>query len=461
MSVACSNFKGCCTYPIGGYVSSVLLISTLCAMGATIYGVSSCTFVSITFQSDVGDFENYFLSTDVGSTNNNNRAAYKVGAGLFQWLRPNSNFNYTQLYTSPDVSDTLNDTISMPADAMKNWNDGSCVGYSQMILTAIAQSNNSSFFNMARAFGIASVLVSVLMTIWSFLSACMDWNQIQIFLLSGLNFSGALFTGLTYLFHRSSLCTSLFIEPSCQIENGGLVMIGATILWLVTFLVSVIFVRSSSGAVGSSTQNSSSNHKNRGYESDTVEKQNAKWKADMERSIARKKTLSLQGPPPKTPDELFQKNSYSFDSQKNWHHPIASRRDRTQSYDGSKTSRSMLTHQQHQQREAGPAYTKIQQSYSYDEATKQMKLTTRSTPISDIESADVPTRSSSLPLPQGDGSITTLRSTPLASHDLQKSKNKKKLVVVDDISEPDVMEVYVKNRLDHIQALTNQRKTEV
>lgn len=58
-----------------------------------------------------------------------------------------------------------------------------------------------------------------------------------------------LFTAMTFLIFMSSLCSDLTsyqdgsYETDCTIDQGGLVVIAATLFWAVAFLISVVYIK--------------------------------------------------------------------------------------------------------------------------------------------------------------------------------------------------------------------------
>jgi hypothetical protein len=197
------------TYPLGGSVTAALILSTSAALAATMYATASCRFVVIRFSSNTGGFEEHF-GTNRGGTDNGS-VQYKAAVGLYQWLRP----------YDPAL-----------------WSTGACAGYQQTMLASISD----TYFEAARTFGVFAVLMAVVKVCWIFLSACLDMNRFQAILFCVLSFVGTVSTGMTFMFHKSSLCTTQFLTRECEVDEGGLVMIAATVLWLITFMVSVYFV---------------------------------------------------------------------------------------------------------------------------------------------------------------------------------------------------------------------------
>ena len=235
----------CSTYPLGGQVTAALLLTTMAALTTTIYATISCRFVVLTYTIDNinGDnddddgvfvFEDYFQQQQRGNVNDFSSNAtditdpsinlvYRTSLGLYQWLRP------------------LPPSITGTTTSITDWTVGTCVGYQQTMLTAF-QSDNI-MFDLSRIMAIFAILLALFQFGWMFLSACMTMNRMQMYLFILLSACGTFFTGLTFLFHKSTICTTEFENSAyCQIDQGGLVMIAATILWFITFLISIYYV---------------------------------------------------------------------------------------------------------------------------------------------------------------------------------------------------------------------------
>lgn len=209
------------SYPHGGYTSLGLFLTCALALSTTTYAVASCRMVVVTFTSSQGGFEEFF--SDMNDREGETAARYKVGAGLFQWLRPFDSVN--------DAKGNNNNN--------DNWSNGYCVGYQSTMLTSISDTP----FETARGFAVFAVLLAVIVTIWSMLSACISWNRIQIRLWSACLLAGAVCTGLTFLLKRAAICQSTFQQTECSIDQGGLMLVAAVILWLAAFMISVTFLK--------------------------------------------------------------------------------------------------------------------------------------------------------------------------------------------------------------------------
>jgi len=212
------SFTGLCSYPHGGYSTFALLVASAGALAATTYAVASCRFEVINFTSNQGCFQEYFniYGTSGGVPQDGavaqGSANCKVGVGLYQWLYQ---------------------------DNGKTWPSGGyCLGYSE----SMRQAFTDHMFETSRAFGVFAVLLAVVVHIWSFSLSCLELNRYQLWLFRILCVSGFLSCSMTFLFGRSDLCTTLFLTRQCQLDEGGLVMVTACILWFVISLISIFFL---------------------------------------------------------------------------------------------------------------------------------------------------------------------------------------------------------------------------
>jgi hypothetical protein len=168
----------------------------------------------IDFTTDRGDFSD--LHRD--PTADGEAVSQRVGAGLFSWLVPNS------------------------AD---NWNDGQCAGYSQLQ----REHFSDTVFEASRIFAVLAVLGGMGVTLWVLFLSCVSLGRLQIWMMSTILGFITIFTPLTFLIFSSTLCTDLTsnqdasYETDCTIDQGGLVVIAATLFWAVAFLISVVYVK--------------------------------------------------------------------------------------------------------------------------------------------------------------------------------------------------------------------------
>jgi hypothetical protein len=225
----------------------------MAALVATVYATISCRFVVLTYTTNMnngddtaGSFEEYFnqpptqqqqqQENDMDFTTNNTTTlsndgttttmtvVYRTSVGLYQWLRPLPSTN---------------------KNSITDWTVGTCVGYQQTMLAAFQSSadDDNIMFDLSRIMAIFAILLGVFQFSWMFLSSCMSMNRIQMYLFIFLTVCGTAFTGLTFLFHKSTICTTEFGNSAyCQIDQGGLVMIAAVVLWFITFLISIYYV---------------------------------------------------------------------------------------------------------------------------------------------------------------------------------------------------------------------------
>lgn len=354
------------------------------------YSLFGCKFLTVTFDSTTGNFEEYFSLNDVPDE----LRTYQASIGLFTWSRPISTSSY-----DPNSSN----------DA------GVCVGYQETMLEAL--SNQNVFFDLARIFGILAILLSIFMVSWSFCTACVLWNRVQLFLFSSLNFISVISSGLTFLIYRSNLCnndvgnTSVFLKRNCTIDNGAFIMIGSCIMWFTSFLISVVYLkpteefRTKSPSIKRTTRSTLA--ENEGLQRSLARKATIKQDTSSASSTIKhsnNRTLDLSSTSPET---ILKRNSYSFDSQTDWNRPIP--------------SRSVLSSKQQQQQNALDSIEEGRQTLPFRSKEQQ------ATP-------------------------STHQQTQALAVSM---KRKPSVMVVDDISDPDTMEVYIKQRLDRIDNITS------
>ena len=210
LTLTLSAFSCDSTFPHGGFISAGLLLASCAALVATTYSVASCRMVVLTFRSDSGNFEQTF--SRFNSVQTDSLREFKTALGLFQWLRPNDD---------------------------RDWDEGTCVGYQQ----SMKEEFSEKYFEMARIAGSMSVLLGIVVVLWAVVNSCIAWNTWQIIILSTVLLSGTVAASLSFIFLRSDLCNNIFPDSSCSIDEGGLVLIAGTILWLSGFLITVIFMR--------------------------------------------------------------------------------------------------------------------------------------------------------------------------------------------------------------------------
>jgi len=215
------QFHGFCSYSHGGWAITGLIVSSICALAATMYGMASCRMFYIDYTTDRGDFSDFFRDP----TADGNPVLQRVGAGLFSWLVPS--------------------TEDRNGDSNLDWTDGQCAGFSE------SQRNffSDNIFEVARIFAVLSVLGGMGVVLSIFLLTCMSMKRFQIWMLSTVLGFIAIFVCLTFLILRSTLCNDLVsyqnesYETKCTVDQGGLVLIAASIFWIVAFLISVVYIK--------------------------------------------------------------------------------------------------------------------------------------------------------------------------------------------------------------------------
>jgi hypothetical protein len=192
-----------------------LLLSTFAALAANMWGVSSCRFLFLDFQSDRGDFADMFFDP----TPDGEPVLFRVGAGLFTWLAPSNKLD---------------------------WSTGTCSGYNVVQIDNISDQK----FEIARALAVFSVIIGVGVSLWCLFLACLSLTRCQIILLASCFFMLVGMTIGTHVIFFSQLCTqALVAEQSddysvqCTLDQGGLVVIASSILWCVSFLITVIYIK--------------------------------------------------------------------------------------------------------------------------------------------------------------------------------------------------------------------------
>jgi UPF0716 family protein affecting phage T7 exclusion len=180
-------------------------------LAATCYAFASCRFVVVTFRSRWGDLDQT-LSV-VNQAGGNEYFDYKRAAGLFQWLNPTSTGD--------------------------NFDQGSCVGYTQLALKSLSE----PYWEAIRVMAVIAVLMSFMVLVWIFLLTTLSMGRCRVVLMQITFFLLTAFTGLTFLVFQSSLCNDVGEDTSCKLDEGGLVAIAAAILWFVGLLIACCFVR--------------------------------------------------------------------------------------------------------------------------------------------------------------------------------------------------------------------------
>ena len=197
-----------------------LISSSIGALCTTMWGVSSCRYAFVDFDSDRGDFGEFYLDP----TPDGPVIQFRAGVGLFTWLEP---------FDSTD------------------WSQGSCTGYTELQTNLFADTT----FEVARIFAVLSVLTGIGVVIWTLFLSCISLGKYQIWTMSTIFGVEAIFVALTMLIFASDLCHDTLVaqlsdggtdnqyEAGCTLDQGGLVVIAAILLWCVSFLISVMYVK--------------------------------------------------------------------------------------------------------------------------------------------------------------------------------------------------------------------------
>lgn len=215
------QYHGFCSYPHGGWAITGLVVVSLCALAATMYGMASCRMFYIDYTTDRGDFSDFFRDP----TADGDPVMQRVGAGLFSWLVPSDQ--------------------DRNGDSNLDWTDGQCAGFSESQLNFFTD----TIFEVARIFAILSVMGGLGVVVSIFLLSCMSMKRFQIWMMSTVLGFISIFVGLTFLVLRSKLCNDLVSGQNesygteCTVDQGGLVIIAALIFWTVAFLISVVYIK--------------------------------------------------------------------------------------------------------------------------------------------------------------------------------------------------------------------------
>jgi len=215
------QYHGFCSYPHGGWAITGLVVASILALAATMYGMASCRMFYIDYTTDRGDFSDFYRDP----TADGDPVLQRVGAGLFAWLVPS--------------------TEDQNGDETLDWTDGQCAGFSE------GQRNffSDDIFNVARIFAVLAVLGGMGVVLAILILSCMSLKRFQIWMLSTTLGLIAIFTGLTFIVFYSKLCNDLVgyqdenYETECTIDQGGLVVIAAAIFWMVAFLISLVYIK--------------------------------------------------------------------------------------------------------------------------------------------------------------------------------------------------------------------------
>jgi hypothetical protein len=186
-----------------------MLLAAAGGFAAAGYAFASCRFVIVSFTDAEGAFEDVVGGPDGGG---DVVRSFRVAAGLFTWLNPQS---------------------------VENFDEGTCDGYRATMLEELSE----PFFEAARIMSVIATLLSIMMLAWILLISTLSMRRREIWFMT---FSFLVLTsmvGLTFLIFQSSLCNDVGTDTSCELDEGGLVAIASCILWLVCLLISCIFVK--------------------------------------------------------------------------------------------------------------------------------------------------------------------------------------------------------------------------
>jgi hypothetical protein len=173
------------------------------------YAFASCRFVILSFTDTEGTFEDVVGGPDGGGDVNR---SFRVAAGLFTWLNPQS---------------------------AENFDEGTCDGYRATMLEVLSE----PYFEAARIMSVIATLLSIMLLVWILLISTLSMRRREIWFMTFWFFVQTCMVGLTFLIFQSSLCNDVGTDTSCELDEGGLVAIASCILWFVCLLVSCIFVK--------------------------------------------------------------------------------------------------------------------------------------------------------------------------------------------------------------------------
>ena len=137
--------------------------------------------------------------------------------------------------TNPTAGD-VNRQFRVSA-GLYTWSDqGQCVGYRQTMLEELTE----PIFEAVRIIAVVAVILSITMLLWIILMTTMSMKPWELGAQRLLLLVLASLTGLSFLVLKSSLCSDDAgdrMSTTCELDQGGLVAIAATILWFVAFLI--------------------------------------------------------------------------------------------------------------------------------------------------------------------------------------------------------------------------------
>ena len=142
----------------------------------------------------------------------------RTGIGLFQWLDPFDD---------------------------NDWSQGQCRGYTTLQLEFFGD----SALEVARACGVLAVIGAVAMSLWVLFLNCVSMGQMQIRVLQFCLICLTVNIAGTFSIFFSPLCQDLVsyqnasYETKCTLDQGGLVVISAGMLWGVALVISCMYIK--------------------------------------------------------------------------------------------------------------------------------------------------------------------------------------------------------------------------
>lgn len=209
-----ASVYGACTFPHGPWSVCGLMVASLAAMAASMWGISSCRMAYVEYTNDRGDFSDFYLDP----TPDGEGVPMRTGIGLFQWLDPF------------DEND---------------WSQGQCRGYTTLQLEFFGD----TVLEVARACGVLAVIGAVAMSLWILFLNCVAMGQMQIRVLQFCLICLTVNIVGTFSIFFSPLCQDLVsyqnanYPTKCTLDQGGLVVISAGMLWGVALVISCLYIK--------------------------------------------------------------------------------------------------------------------------------------------------------------------------------------------------------------------------
>ena len=228
----------------------------MCATTCTLYSIASCRLVTLQYTSVLGNFEQHFTPrNEIADA----EEQYQVGLGLFTWLLP-------AFYVDGDDDTLTRATVG-------DWTEGACVGYNTVQLNEFLQGDNTPIFESARILGIFSVLIAISTFLFGFFLSCLSIANWQRYMLAAASIGVAIVNGSVLMMLESNVCTDMGTSAEeiaqqqeidnnvtdtgtwessstshCELDIGGLVAIGAAILWVASAMIAYFFVEPVGGS---------------------------------------------------------------------------------------------------------------------------------------------------------------------------------------------------------------------